>query len=259
MLLKRSFHSCIKRYFDCVIAFFALILLAPLFAAVALAIAMESPGPIFFRQWRIGLSGRRFRIFKFRTMLQKQSTACDFTVAPDSRITRVGDFLRKSKIDELPQLINILLGEMSFVGPRPEVPEFANKYKERDRQLVFSVLPGVTDFASIRFRNENELLARQIDPLSYYEQVIMPMKLRYYRFYIARASLRLDIYIMALTVRCLIRDIVAHYSRKNHPASSAICSYGDDTPVNTRTKDPPTWTLGFHEPGNGACFGSKTD
>jgi lipopolysaccharide/colanic/teichoic acid biosynthesis glycosyltransferase len=149
-------------------------------------------------------------------------------VAADSSITRVGDFLRKSKIDELPQLVNILLGEMSFVGPRPEIPEFANKYRERDRQLVFSVLPGMTDFASIRFRNENELLARQMDPLSYYEQVIMPMKLRYYRFYIARASLRLDIYIMALTVRYLITDIVAHYFRKNHLASSAICSCGDD-------------------------------
>jgi lipopolysaccharide/colanic/teichoic acid biosynthesis glycosyltransferase len=216
-----SFHSnyIAKRCFDTFLAAFALALLSPFLAAVAIAIKLGSPGPVFFRQTRVGLLERPFRIFKFRTMVHNQSTTLEVTVGEDNRITRIGRVLRKLKIDELPQLINVILGEMALVGPRPEVPQYADKYSERDRQIVFSVLPGLTDFASIKFRNESELLARQPDPLWYYEQHVMPKKLRYYRFYAKRSCVGLDLYIISLTVGTLLRDFFPH-SRENEVSAS---------------------------------------
>ena len=148
-------------------------------------------------------------------------------VGDDKRITKVGRFLRKSKIDELPQLINIIRGEMAFVGPRPEIPQYAEKYSEYDKQVVFAVLPGLTDFASIKFRNESELLARQSDPITYYEQVVMPAKLRYYRFYAKRSSLSLDIYIISLTARSMLRDIfVRFYGNEELPSALKAANHG---------------------------------
>jgi len=212
MRSSRSFHSTYiaKRCFDTFLAAIALALLSPFLVAVAIAIRLDSPGPVFFRQTRVGLFERPFRIFKFRTMVHSQSKELEITVGEDNRITRVGRFLRKLKIDELPQLINVILGEMALVGPRPEVPRYADKYSERDRQIVFSILPGLTDFASIKFRNESELLARQSDPLWYYERHVMPKKLRYYRFYATRSCVGLDLYIISLTVGTLLRDFFSH-------------------------------------------------
>jgi lipopolysaccharide/colanic/teichoic acid biosynthesis glycosyltransferase len=225
MPLNRSLLSAFgdRRWFDKAVALIGLTLLSPVFVILAIAIKADSRGPVFFRQTRVGLSGRHFQIFKFRTMVHVQSNPRAITAADDNRITAVGRFLRKSKIDELPQLINVIRGEMALVGPRPEIPQYAEKYSEYDQRIVFAVPPGLTDFASIKFRDESELLARQSDPMAYYEQVIMPKKLHYYRFYAARSSLKLDIYIIALTVRSLLRDIfVRSRGDKNHLPPSKL-------------------------------------
>jgi lipopolysaccharide/colanic/teichoic acid biosynthesis glycosyltransferase len=201
-----------KRLFDLVAAALGLAILAIPFAAVAIAIKIKSPGPLIFSQIRVGQFGRPFRMFKLRSMAQRTNAEIGITVSGDPRITSFGRFLRKSKLDELPQLINILLGDMSLVGPRPEVPEFVAKYSAHDFETVLSVRPGLTDFASIRFRNENELLAQQVDPIAYYEKVIIPAKLRYYRFYVRRASVRLDLYIIMSTFVALGKDMMARNS-----------------------------------------------
>ena len=192
-----------KRFLDLMAAALGLAILVVPLAAVAIAIKLETPGPLFFSQLRVGQFGRPFRMFKLRTMMHRPDAEAGVTLSGDSRITMIGRFLRKSKFDELPQLINVLLGHMSLVGPRPEVPEFVAKYSPHDFETVLSVRPGLTDFASVRFRNENELLAQQTDPVAYYENVIMPAKLRYYRFYVRRASVWLDLYIIMSTLVAL--------------------------------------------------------
>ena len=198
-----------KRLLDLLAAALGLVILAVPLAAVAIAIKIESPGPLIFSQLRVGRFGRPFRMFKLRTMAHRTNPEIGITVSGDSRITTIGRFLRKSKFDELPQLINILLGDMSLVGPRPEIPEFVAKYSPRDFETVLSVRPGLTDFASIKFRNENEILAQQVDPVAYYEEVIVPAKLRYYRFYVRHVSVRLDLYIITSTFVALGKDLMA--------------------------------------------------
>jgi lipopolysaccharide/colanic/teichoic acid biosynthesis glycosyltransferase len=189
-----------KRLFDVVGAAVGLAVLAIPFVAIAIAISLDTPGPVLFRQVRIGLSGRPFRIFKFRTMTDKRAANAGITTSVDDHVTSVGRFLRATKLDEVPQLINVLRGEMSIVGPRPEVPHFVEKYSDENKRIVLSVRPGLTDFASVVYRRENELLAAQQDPLDYYERIVMPAKLTYCRFYVRRASLPLDLYLIALTV-----------------------------------------------------------
>jgi lipopolysaccharide/colanic/teichoic acid biosynthesis glycosyltransferase len=206
-----------KRLLDLVTAALGLAILAIPFVVVAIAIKIESPGPLIFSQLRVGRFGRPFRMFKLRTMAQRANPEIAITVSGDPRITATGRFLRKSKLDELPQLVNILLGDMSLVGPRPEVPEFVAKYSPHDFETVLSVRPGLTDFASIRFRNENELLARQVDPVAYYEKVIIPAKLRYYRFYVHRVSVRLDLYIIMSTFVALGKDMMARDALEGVP------------------------------------------
>jgi lipopolysaccharide/colanic/teichoic acid biosynthesis glycosyltransferase len=198
-----------KRLLDLTTAALGLTILAVPLVALAIAIKIESPGPLIFSQLRIGQFGRPFRMFKFRTMAHQADAKSRITVGGDPRITAVGRILRKSKLDEVPQLFNVLLGNMSLVGPRPEVPEFVEKYSPEDFKIVLSVRPGLTDFASIRFRNENELLAQQADPVAYYEKVIMPAKLRYYRFYVRRSGVRLDLYIIMSTFVALGKDMLA--------------------------------------------------
>jgi lipopolysaccharide/colanic/teichoic acid biosynthesis glycosyltransferase len=199
-----------KRLFDSILAGLGLALLAVPFAGVACLIKLASPGPVFFRQERAGRFGRPFRIYKFRTMTTEQPRGAGaITVHGDPRITWIGQHLRKWKIDELPQLLNVVRGEMSLVGPRPEVLEYVDQYSDDDKRIVLSVAPGLTDFASLRFRNESELLAAQDDPIGYYKSVIMPIKLRYYRFYVRHASLRLDLFIIAQTILTLARDAFA--------------------------------------------------
>ncbi|MBX3606828.1 MAG: sugar transferase [Piscinibacter sp.] len=191
----------LKRALDVVAAAAGLLLLAPLFALIALAIKLESTGPVFFRQERVGRHGQLFRIFKFRTMTVAPPTdGVPLTVAGDQRITRVGAFLRRSKLDELAQLIDVLRGTMSLVGPRPEVPRYVEHYPPAWRERLLSVRPGITDFASVRYRDENELLARAVDPEREYIEVILPTKLQYALHYVDRPSLANDLRVLGLTL-----------------------------------------------------------
>ena len=192
----------LKRALDIGLAGLGLLVLAPLLAAVALLIRLESRGPVFFRQTRVGRHGEPFRIFKFRTMEHApQGGGPQLTVAGDERITRVGAVLRRTKLDELPQLIDVLRGTMSLVGPRPEVPRYVEHYPPGDRERVLSVRPGITDFASLRYRDENALLARASDPEREYLDVILPSKLRYALDYVDHGSVAGDLRVLGLTVR----------------------------------------------------------
>ena len=192
----------LKRTVDVLAALFGLLLLAPLFALLALAIKLDSAGPVFYRQERVGRHGRLFRIFKFRTMAaSQQAGAAQITVDGDDRITRVGRWLRRSKLDELAQLIDVLRGTMSLVGPRPEVPRYVAHYPPEWRERLLSVRPGITDFASLRYRDENALLARASDPEREYLDVILPSKLRYALDYVDHASVAGDLRVLGLTLR----------------------------------------------------------
>jgi len=192
----------LKRLFDVLAAGAGLVALAPLFLVLALLIKLDSPGPVFYRQRRVGLHGRHFRIFKFRTMsVQQAPGAAEITVAGDSRITRTGKWLRRWKLDELPQLIDVLRGSMSLVGPRPEVPRYVEHYPPEWRERLLSVRPGITDFASVRYRDENELLARAENPEREYIDVVLPAKLRYALHYVDNPSLASDLRVLGLTLR----------------------------------------------------------
>lgn len=193
-----------KRVLDILAASLGLIWLMPLLIVLALAVALDSPGPVLFRQVRVGQRGKLFNLFKFRTMQIGGEKGPLITVQGDARTTRVGIFLRRSKLDELPQLFNVLRGEMSLVGPRPEVPSFVNLYSDRDRQIVLSARPGLTDFASLRFFDEGVVLAAQSDPERFYRERLMPQKLRLCRFYVRRRTLMLDLFILTETSCALI-------------------------------------------------------
>ena len=191
-----------KRALDLLAALFGLLLLAPLFLLIAAAIKLDSPGPVFFRQERVGRHGRHFHIFKFRTMgAAPVAGAPQLTVAGDLRITRSGAFLRRYKLDELAQLIDVARGTMSLVGPRPEVPHYVRHYPDASRERVLSVRPGITDMASLRYRDENSLLALAADPELEYIEVILPSKLRYALDYVDHATLAGDLRVLGLTLR----------------------------------------------------------
>lgn len=194
----------IKRSFDIVFSLLGLILLVPLLLIIAFLIKSESKGPIFFRQSRVGENNVDFKIFKFRTMYIGSDKKGLLTVGDrDPRVTKVGFFLRKYKLDELPQLINVLLGHMSFVGPRPEVRHYVNYYSESDLNIL-SVKPGITDYASIYFRNEVELLKASNDPENYYIDVILPKKITLNKKYIENKNLLIDIKIILKTLLTII-------------------------------------------------------
>lgn len=190
-----------KRLLDLVFALLGLILLLPLLIVVALWIAIDSPGPIFFRQVRVGRNGIAFKIHKFRTMVVDSERAGRLTVGRDSRITRSGVFLRKTKLDELPQLIDVLVGNMSLVGPRPEVQEFIDCYPEDIRRKVLSVRPGITDLASIEMVDENEILSKYQDPRQAYIDIILPIKQKYYIEYVQNNNVFSDIVIIFKTIK----------------------------------------------------------
>jgi lipopolysaccharide/colanic/teichoic acid biosynthesis glycosyltransferase len=201
----------IKRIFDFFISLFGLAFLSPFLVVVACWIKFDSPGPIFFRQERVGQYGILFRIFKFRTMIVDSESQGQITIGRDSRITNIGHKLRHYKLDELPQLINVLVGDMSLVGPRPEVPKYVALYPAIQRETVLSVKPGVTDWASIAYRDENRLLGKSIDAERTYIEEIMPVKLRYYEQYVRSRSLGMDLKIIFLTCAKLMRkDTVSH-------------------------------------------------
>ena len=193
----------VKRLFDLLGAALALLLLSPLLLLIALAIRLDSPGPVFFRQLRVGRRGVPFRIHKFRTMAA-DARGLPLTVGADPRITRVGARLRDLRLDELPQLIDVLAGSMSLVGPRPEVPRYVAHYPPELRERVLSVRPGITDPASLLFIDEAELLRRAADPEREYIEVIMPKKLKCAADYAEHATLWTDLGLLARTLRVLL-------------------------------------------------------
>ncbi len=196
----------LKRALDIAASAVGLLLLAPWLLLLALCVKLDSPGPIFFRQERVGRHGRIFRIFKFRTMREVQGEdAFRLAATGDPRITRVGAWLRRSKLDELPQLIDVLRGTMSLVGPRPEVPRYVALYPPQLRAKVLSVRPGITDPASIAYRNEAALLQHAPDAEREYVDVIMPAKLRHAENYVDTMSMATDLRVLGATLKVLLR------------------------------------------------------
>lgn len=193
-----------KRALDIAVAVPALVLLAPLGVVIAVAVRVESRGPVFFRQERVGRGGRVFRIHKFRSM-RVDASGPSVTVGGDPRVTRVGAFLRSWKLDELPQLIDVVRGTMSLVGPRPEVPEFVALWPADARDIVLSVRPGITDPATVALRDEERLLAAATDPLEYYTTVLVPRKLRLYVAYVENRTAAGDLRLLLDTVAAVLR------------------------------------------------------
>lgn len=195
-----------KRIFDWVASGLGLLVLSPVLLALALWIKLDSPGPVFFRQERVGQGGRVFRIHKFRTMVSDaERRGLQITVGADARVTRVGQWLRKYKLDELPQLLDVWLGHMSLVGPRPEVPRYVACYPADVREVVLSVRPGITDRASIEFKDENDILGRATDPHLSYVNEVLPIKLGYYVQYVNTRSFWGDISLIFKTFSALVR------------------------------------------------------
>jgi len=199
-----SAEMFVKRVFDLVVSACALVLLSPVMVVLAIAVRVDSPGPALFRHRRVGRCGREFSVLKFRTMVHRpNSGGPQVTTATDARITRLGAILRKTKLDELPQFINVLVGDMSLVGPRPEVARYVAMYPEAVRSELLNVLPGITDLASIEFRDEQELLAAAADAESTYIHEVLPRKLELYLQYARQRTLWLDLKILFLTISAL--------------------------------------------------------
>ena len=195
----------IKRGFDFFVSFFSLLFLSVFFVIISIIIRLDSTGPAFYRQTRVGKDGKHFKIIKFRTMVVGADTIGRLiTVGSDARITRAGKFLRDTKIDELPQIINVLKGDMSFVGPRPEVPKYVDLYSKSQRQILL-VRPGVTDFASIKYSKESELLALSDDPEKTYIEDVMPAKLKDNMQYLSNISVVNDLRIIFATLLKILK------------------------------------------------------
>lgn len=192
--------AALKRLIDVVGASGGLLILSPFALMVAALIKVDSPGPVIFRQVRVGRGGRPFRIWKFRTMRDNAAAlGPGITTGGDTRVTRVGRYLRRWKIDELPQLVNVVRGDMSLVGPRPELPEFVALYDAEER-AVLDVRPGITDPASLRYRNEEEVLRSAPDPMRHYREVVLRRKIELNLEYRRRATILSDIWIVLRTV-----------------------------------------------------------
>lgn len=194
-----------KRLFDLVISILSLVLLSPLIFIIMIIIKLDSSGPVFFRQQRVGRGGLIFNIHKFRTMYINSENAGRLTIGSDKRITDFGVFLRKSKLDELPQLVDVALGKMSLVGPRPEVPEFIDEYPEKVKDIILSIRPGITDIASIEMIDENKILSDYADPTTAYINIILPKKQAHYMQYVKNQSFFYDIKIIFMTLIKLFR------------------------------------------------------
>lgn len=194
-------NKIVKRIFDLLFSCLGLIFLTPLFLLIAILIKLDSPGPILFRQERVGRKGKIFKVYKFRTMIKEaEKQGIRFTTPiNDVRITKIGRILRKYNIDELPQLINVLKGEMSLVGPRPEVPEIVSLYS-KEQKKVLSVKPGMTDLASLEFLKEGEIMSSAKDLFQTYTQKVMPEKLKLNLKYIKEQSLWFDFKIIIKTI-----------------------------------------------------------
>lgn len=195
-----------KRLFDLLLSALGLLLLAPALLLIALWIRLDSPGPVLFRQERVGRHGRTFLIHKFRTMrVDAPALGPQITIGADPRITRAGRFLRAGKLDELPQLWDVLRGAMSLVGPRPEVPRYVALYPPEMRELLLSVRPGITDLASLEYRDESAVLARADDPERAYVEQVLPAKLALSARYVREASLWRDLRLILATFAALAR------------------------------------------------------
>lgn len=200
-----NLNDLVKRLFDIILSFIGLVVLSPVLLIISLLIKLDSQGPILFKQVRVGRYEKNFHILKFRTMVtDAEKKGAQITVGRDSRITRAGHFLRKSKMDELPQLLNVLIGDMSLVGPRPEVPKYT-QYYNRDQKRVFEIRPGITDLASIKYRDENEILAMSSDPEKTYIEEIMVDKLKLNLRYVKERSLLTDIKIIYNTLLKIVK------------------------------------------------------
>lgn len=197
--------SKVVRFFDFILSLVGLVILAPIFIVLAVWIKIDSVGPVFYKQIRVGQNGKDFGLFKFRSMVVDADKKGLITVGGrDPRITRSGYFIRKYKLDELPQLINVLVGDMSLVGPRPEVRKYVELYDD-EQNKVLSVKPGITDYASIEYMDENEILGKSTDPEKTYIEEIMPEKIKYNMKYIKNRSLIEYFKIIFLTVLKIIR------------------------------------------------------
>ena len=193
------------RFFDFILSFVGLVVLAPIFIVLAIWIKIDSKGPVFYKQVRVGRNGIDFGLFKFRSMVVDADKKGLITVGGrDPRITRSGYFIRKYKLDELPQLINVLLGDMSLVGPRPEVRKYVELYTD-EQQKVLSVKPGITDYASIEYMDENEILGKSNDPEKTYIEEIMPEKIKYNMKYIQNKNVSEYFKIIFLTLLKIVR------------------------------------------------------
>jgi len=197
--------AMLKRLLDVVISLSGLVLFFPLFLLIAVFIKLDSKGPIFFRQERVGQDFKQFRIYKFRTMnLEGYLAGSMITVQGDGRITRVGRILRKTKTDELPQFINVLKGEMSIVGPRPEIPKYVDMF-ERDYIEILKIRPGITDYAAIEFSDEESILAKYDDPEKGYREEVLPRKIVLYNKYLKERDFWVDMKIIGMTIAKLLR------------------------------------------------------
>ena len=192
----------IKRLFDIIFSLVGIVFLLPIFIVVSILIKIDSLGPIFFLQKRVGLNGDIFKIIKFRTMRVNHNNSLTVTVENDMRITRIGKILRKYKIDEIPELINVLIGDMSFVGPRPDVPGYADLLKGNNRNIL-KLRPGITSRASIKYANEEQLLLDQQDPIAYNNDVIFPDKVKMNLNYYENNNIWIDIKIIFATLYTL--------------------------------------------------------
>lgn len=194
----------LKRIFDITLSLFGLIILLPFMLIIAILIKFDSKGTVFFKQIRITKGGKEFKIFKYRTMKAGSDKYSQITVGKDERITKIGSFLRKYKLDEIPQLINVLIGDMSLVGPRPEVPKYVALYTDEQKE-VLKVKAGITDYASIEFSDENDLLASEEDPEKEYIEKIIPKKIELNKKYLSEISVLTDIRIILLTIKKILK------------------------------------------------------
>ena len=193
-----------KRIFDITLSLFGLIILLPFMLIIAILIKIDSKGPVFFKQIRVTKNGKEFKIFKYRTMRVGSDKYSQITVGKDGRITKIGSFLRKYKLDEIPQLINVLIGDMSLVGPRPEVPKYVALYTDEQKEIL-KVRAGITDYASIEFSDENDLLASEEEPEKAYIEKIMPKKIELNKKYLSKISILTDIKIILLTIKKILK------------------------------------------------------
>lgn len=193
-----------KRFMDLLFTIPGIILLSPVMLAIAVWIKCDSKGPVIYKQKRVGLGERLFNVYKFRTMVVDADKASLLTVRADDRVTRAGRFLRKTKLDELPQLFNVLIGNMSLVGPRPEVAKYVALYPPEAKRLIFSVKPGITERASVEYKDENDLLECADDPEKTYIEKILPVKIRYSVAYAKSHTVLDDLKIIMATIKAIV-------------------------------------------------------